>query len=386
MSLKCRHFYGLLTSLVLSLLLGCSKSAETTTSELTERPSPPAATSTVAGSPASPVMPAAPSQPSEPSPVLRTPQTKSSTADSSVGSTRGSPALPTSPAEIAQMLKSTGNWEAAHAAIREYAAKNPGAHAELATLAKRPDADTALLGAHGLAGLGTPEAAVELVAAIQGAAHGVGKRELSAALGTFNSPGTAQLFLGLLGTSEDREVLAGAEKALSNVADAPVVQDILQRYEASNSSTERENLLAALRHMQTASCVPALLDIVNQQKVISTTDPIGLAAVDTLGIIGNAVAVSNLFAHLTNVREGGSSPIYDAIGRVSNPESLPLIASVAYGQVPGISLYSRMAAVQALGNYNAQQAQPALNWLIENDPSAGIREAAAGALKRVTGQ
>jgi HEAT repeat protein len=69
-----------------------------------------------------------------------------------------------------------------------------------------------------------------------------------------------------------------------------------------------------------------------------------------------------------------------------NPESLPLLASVAYGQAPGASLYSRMAAVQALGNYNAQQVQPALNWLIQNDQNAGIREAATNALKRVSGR
>lgn len=284
------------------------------------------------------------------------------------------------------MLKSTGNRDAAHAAIREYAASHPAALAELSALAKSQDADIALLGAHGLAGLGTPEAAVELVASIQAAQPGAGRRELSAALGCFNSPATAQLFFGLLGTSEDREVLAGAEKALSNMADTPIIHEILQRYEASNSPGERDNLLAALRHMQTTNCVPALLDIVNQQKVISSTDPLGLAAVDTLGIIGSTVAVSNLFTHLANAREGGSSPIYDAIGRVSNPESLPMLASVAYGQVPGTSLHARMAAIQALGNYTAQQVQPALNWLIQNDPNAGIREAAANAFKRVTGQ
>lgn len=138
--------------------------------------------------------------------------------------------------------------------------------------------------------------------------------------------------------------------------------------------------------MQNPDCVEGLLAVLNQQRVISSTDPLGLATADTLGTIGNQVAVSNLFGHLWSLPEGASSPVFDSIGRVMNPESLPLLASVAYGQVAGASLYSRMAVVQALGNYNAQQVQPALNWLIQNDPNVGIREAAADALKRVTGQ
>ena len=353
MSQKPQPLEVFILALLLACLTGCSKKAETNTAEPAPSSSAPGkATATKATA----------------SPVPRP------------------PARPSSPAEIAQMLKSTGNKEAAYTAIREYARRNPSSFADLSALLRGGDADLALLGAHGLSALATPEAATDLIAVIRATQPGLSKRQLTETLASFANPQLSAFFLGVLGAAPEREVLSAAQRALANAADSALLHEVVQRYEASNSAPERENLVAAMRHMQNPNCVEGLLDILNQQRVVSSTDPLGLAAADTLGIIGSQAAVSNLFAHLWSLREGSSSPVFDSIGRVMNPESLPLLASVAYGQVPSASLYSRMAAVQALGNYNAQQVQPALNWLVQNDQNAGIREAATNALKRVSGR
>jgi HEAT repeat protein len=205
---------------------------------------------------------------------------------------------------------------------------------------------------------------------------------LSAALASLSNPDAANLFLGLMGSPQDRELAAAAQSALGNSANAAVLQEIVQRYQASSAADERDGLVAALRYSQSPQCVDALLAILNAQKVVSATEPLGLAAADTLGIIGTTNAVSPLFAYLGNLRPGDTSPVYDSIGRISNPEALPLITSIAYGQVPGSTLYSRMAAVQALGNYSSHLVSPALTWLAQNDPNAGIKDAAGAALQR----
>lgn len=294
-------------------------------------------------------------------------------------------AKPGSLAEVAQNLKSTGDRDAAYAAIKEYASKNPGSLAEMAAFLRSGDADFALLGARGLAALATPEAAAELIAAIQATTDARTRRELCGALSEFNSPASAELFLNFLGSSDDREITTALQRALGNSSNVEVLSEVLKRYHASNSATERDNLIAAIRQMQNPDIVEGLLAILNEQKVVSSTEPLSLAVADTLGIIGTPLAVSNLFQHLASLREGASSPVYDSIGRVSNPDTLPLLASVAYGQVAGMSLYARMAAVQALGNYSSELVSPALNWLMQNDPNSSIREAARGALQRVNG-
>jgi len=178
---------------------------------------------------------------------------------------------------------------------------------------------------------------------------------------------------------------AKVESASQRIADAKIASSPAEIAKMLKDTGDRETAYAAIRHMQNPDSVDGLLAILSDQKVISSTDPLGLATVDTLGIIGTPTAVSNLFLHLSSLREGATSPVYDSIGRVSNPEALPLIASVAYGQVAGSSLYARMAAVQALGNYSSNAVYPALNWLIQNDPNAGIREAAGQALGRAAG-
>lgn len=284
------------------------------------------------------------------------------------------------------MLKTTGDKQAALAAIRQFATNNPASFPDLLSLLKSGDPDLSTLGAEGLASLGTKEAATELISAIQNSQPGASKRQLSAALANFSNPDAAELFLGLMGSVQDRELAAAAQTALGNSANAAVLQEIAQRYQSSSNADERDSLIAALRHSQSPQCVDALLAILNAQKVVSSTEPLGLAVADTLGIIGTTNAVGPLFAYLGNLRPGDTSPVYDSIGRVSNPESLQLIASVAYGQVPGSTLYSRMAAVQALGNYSSNLVSPALTWLVQNDPSAGIKEAAGAALQRAAGR
>jgi HEAT repeat protein len=280
------------------------------------------------------------------------------------------------------MFKTTGDRQAAIAAIRQFATNAPASFPELSALLKTGDPDLAMLGAQGLASLGSKEAAAELISAVQNAQPGATKRQLSAALASLSNPDAANLFLGLMGSPQDRELAAAAQSALGNSANAAVLQEIVQRYQASSAADERDGLVAALRYSQSPQCVDALLAILNAQKVVSATEPLGLAAADTLGIIGTTNAVSPLFAYLGNLRPGDTSPVYDSIGRISNPEALPLITSIAYGQVPGSTLYSRMAAVQALGNYSSHLVSPALTWLAQNDPNAGIKDAAGAALQR----
>jgi HEAT repeat protein len=284
------------------------------------------------------------------------------------------------------MLKTTGDKQAALAAIRQYATNNPHSLGEMSALLKSTDSEIAILGAEGLAGLGTKEAAAELIAAIQEAQPGNTKRELVSALATFSNPQAAGLFMTLAGSSQDRELASAIQQALGNSASSTVLSEVVQRYQSTTSPEERDNLIAAIRHMQNPDCVEGLIAVLNEQKVVSSTEPLGLAAADTLGIIGSTNAVSYLFSQFNNLRPGDTSPVYDAIGRVSNPESLPLLASIASGQVAGSSLYARMSAVQALGNYNSTLVAPTLNWLIQNDSNAGIKEAARVALQNSAGR
>jgi HEAT repeat protein len=363
---KTQHCGLLLGGALLASLLGCSKDPEVGNSDPGGRAAPPsiAAASSATGTEA-PVNPPA--------------------EGPSVAAPEGMDAV-RSAAEIAQELKAGGDRDAAYAAIRTYARANPAAFTELSAWLHSGEADLVALGAQGLAALSTPEAAADVIGVFQATPPGLPRRELGSALAGFNNPALAGLLLDVLGASEDRELVFSCQQALAKAADTPLLNEVVRQYEASNSGKERENLAGAIRHMQNASCVEGLLGVLNQQRVISSIDPLGLAAVDTLGIIGNQVAVSNLFAYVSLQREGASGPVLEAIGRVMNAESLPLLASVAYGRGPGASRDSRVAAVTALGNFTPPQVEPVLNWLIQNESNPSIREEATKALRRVTGQ
>jgi len=292
---------------------------------------------------------------------------------------------PRSPAEMVVDFKTSGDKPAALAVIRQLATNNPSAFLELAQLLKANDPDASMLGAEGLASLGTKQAANELISAILNTPPGFSKRQLAAALANFASPEATDVFLSLMASPmQDRDLAAAVQAALGNSANSATLQQVVHRFQASNSPAERDNLVAAIRHSQNPQCVDALMAILDSQQVVSTTEPLGLAAADTLAIIGTTNAVSRLFTYLNNLTPGDTSPVYDSLGRVSNPDALQLLATTAHGQAPGSSLYSRLAAVQALGNYSSNFVGPALNWLLQNDPNATIKEAATTALQRAT--
>lgn len=203
------------------------------------------------------------------------------------------------------------------------------------------------------------------------------REELDAALTNLNLQQLTGWFLDMLASRQDPELLVLVQQGLARVGDTTLVNELARRYEAATSDIERENLADALRHQQNAHCVPGLVAILNRRPVASGADPLGLAAADTLGIIGDPVAVSHLLAHLWTLPEGMRSPLFESIGRVSNPESLPLLASVASGQISGATLYSRLAALQALSNFGSEQVAPILSRLMREDPDSSIRAAAA---------
>ena len=362
----------------LVLGLGCSKQPDDSPVKSAKTPRVATPTSVV-------------SRPPDPLVVTATPSTEATTRDplpatKTINGDTAPANTPHSPSEIAQIFKTTGDKQAALAAIRQYAVNNPTSLGEMTALLKSSDQDIAMLGAEGLASLGTKEAVAQLIGVIQAAQPGNFKRQLTSALANFNNPDSANLFLTLIASCQDRELGAAIQRALGNSANGPVLNEVVQRFQATKSAEERGNLIAAIRQMQNPSCVEGLIAILNEQKVVSSFDSLGLAAADTLGIIGCTNAVNYLFAQLNNVRPGDTSPVYDAIGRVSNPESLPLLASIAYSQVAGSTLYARTSAVQALGNYNSTLVATTLNWLIQNDTSAGIKEAARVALQKSAGR
>lgn len=255
---------------------------------------------------------------------------------------------------------------------------------EGAAVLQNGDASLAALEAESPAVPATPETAADLITRIQTTPSGRARRQFSSALASVNNRALATLFLDVLATSQERDIVFPVLRALANSADTPLLNQVVQRYQGSNSMTERQNLVDAIRHMQNAACVEGLLAIIDQQRVLSSVDPLVLAAVDTLGAIGSQEALSPLFTRLQSERDEASSLLLDAIGRVHNPGSLPFLTSVANGQMPSPRLNSRLAAIQALGNFNDDEVQRALSSLSQNDPNPEVRAAAARATARVT--
>ena len=276
--------------------------------------------------------------------------------------------------EILSAYEASGNRDAAMAQIRQLLADRPEMMADLAQAASRGNRDQQLLLAEGLAAVGTETAIQELMRLIQAASSGDARTDLVEAMAKATNTESAAFLLDTLLATSDEDLMQAAQRALGNMCDQSLFGEMVARYVHSQSEGERDNLLGAIRYISDPAAVPYLAELAALPNT-DFDDPLALAVVDTLGIIGTPEAVQALFDLLAAVPTGQSLPILDSIERVSNPDSFDLLGQVARGR-QSASIEARLAAMDALARLMSPPVEALLRELLRSDVQEIRAEAA----------
>lgn len=204
------------------------------------------------------------------------------------------------------------------------------------------------------------------------------KMQLAHEVSAIRDRAAAPVLLGWATITPDRALLRSALAALGTLADAELIADIQRRYAAAFREDDRYRLGQVLRHITNPQAAPALISLAEDD-----TAPLQLttAATEALATIGTPAAVSVLLGKLETAPPDDTGRLATALSRIDNAGALPALQYAAIGNKDASSERTRVAAIQALGNFHDAPTREILQRL-SGEPSAAIREAARGVLDR----
>lgn len=177
----------------------------------------------------------------------------------------------------------------------------------------------------------------------------------------------------------DRAVLRASLTALGRLGDAAMIEDIEKRYAATRLYDERYRLAKVIRNITSPEAAPALMELARRS---DAPGELVIAATDALASVGTPPAVSLLLQKLESDQGDNSARLATAIARIDRAEALSTLQYAARGNKDAPSIRTRVAAIQALANFNDDQTRALLTQL-RTDTTEEVRTAATAALSQV---
>jgi hypothetical protein len=284
--------------------------------------------------------------------------------------------------QLVEYLRKTGDFEGATRKLAEFAS-NGQVDIEDLTKALSPDdsEDVVMFVTMGLADIGTEKAVSSLFSVFESMPENSDiKRDVGEIIVSVTNTVCKKLMIDTMLSVTNPEASDIAQRALANMADKDVILALLDGYLGAVQETQKELFADTVRHMRNPELVPALKYIVDGEKD-GSFDMIGLAACDTLGIIGTREATACLMeSYKTLSDESTLSAVYAAITKISNAESLDILL----GSARDVNMASkvRLASIVALRNYDYGLVGEPLQEILSNAQDAAIREEARKSLEK----
>ena len=253
-------------------------------------------------------------------------------------------------AGLGSYLATGGDPALAAEKLRQFAAQGDAVIPDFKALLADPTPAVARLGAEGLASIGTPAALQELVAYLQALApEDEQRRELASVLAeTARNAESVPYWNALLEKADLAEdVRDAAVSALAHSLNANDLTELGNRYAASQDETARQAWADVVRQVEGAEQVPQLITLAGDPGAAAASDPLVLAAWDTLATIGAPQGVSKLLAWTDQVNGAAAPALAHAISMVRNPASLAILQQASSSGSPR----QQAAAARALENF-----------------------------------
>ncbi len=288
------------------------------------------------------------------------------------------------PKQLLDYLRKTGDYDGAVKKLKELIGRGRESAIEEITKELSPQDSEDVLMFVGLmfADIGTAKAMNSLFSVFDILPENSdAKRDMGEIIATVTNTDCKLLMVEKMLSSADTDTSDIAQRALANMANRDVMLALLDGYLNAPNPRERELFADTVRHMRQPEMVPALKYIVDGERN-GDLDTIGLAACDTLGIIGTREATECLiqsYVGLTN--PATASAVCAAVQKVYNPESLSLILETARDSAVPEAL--RLASISALRNYDYGLVGEVLQEMANNSREVQIRQAAGRSLEHV---
>lgn len=204
--------------------------------------------------------------------------------------------------------------------------------------------------AEALARIGTPLATSTLLDTLAQVKEGLYKEELGKRVAGIGNHDSWPVLLDNILNTSDATVLRAAGDSLSRMADTPVIDEMLARFDGATSERDMERITQIISNIRSSKATDSLISLAGD--VASTPqDPLAKAAVEGLGKIGDPQAISYLMRKLEAAPPGEGGYLVNTISQVKEPQAYDALLYAAAGNKEVSAENGRTAAIYALGNY-----------------------------------
>ncbi len=239
-----------------------------------------------------------------------------------------------------------------------------------------------LWAAEALARIGTPTAAAALLDTVAETEDGSYKEELSRRIAGISNHDSWPLLLDTMTQTSDPTIARATLASLSKMADTPVLDEIIARYETAATEAEMEQLAQLVRNIQSSQAAEALLSLAGDVKS-TPQDSLQQAAIEALAKVADTQSVSYLLQRLEASAPGEGMDVYNAITQIDSPQAQSQLLYAAAGNKEVSAEYGRTAAIEALRNYPSQETCALLERIIAQDSNAKVVTAASRTLDAI---
>lgn len=242
--------------------------------------------------------------------------------------------------------------------------------------------ETALWAAEALARIGTPTATAALFDTLSQIKDSAYKEQIAKAASNISNHDSWPLLLDTLQSTRDATVQRAASSALAKMADTPILDEIIARYDAALTEEEAARLAQLVSQISSPQASASLRALAGD---VSTApmDSLQQAAIDALANIGDSQSVDYLLGKLEAAPPGEGGSLFSTITQISAPEAQSALSYAAAGSKSVSAEQGRTAAIYALENYPSAETCSLLEQIVATEDNAAVVTAALRTLDNI---
>jgi HEAT repeat protein len=242
--------------------------------------------------------------------------------------------------------------------------------------------ETAVWAAEALARIGTPTATAALFDTLAQIKDGPYKEQIAKTASNISNHDSWPLLLDTLQDAKDATVQRAAGASLSRMADTPVMDEIIARYDAAVTEEEAAQLAQLVSSISSPKAGESLRTLAGDI-ASAPADSLQQAAIDALANVGDAPSVNYLLSKLEAAPPGEGGALFSTIAQISAPQAQSALLYAAAGSKGVSAEQGRTAAIYALENYPSAETCSLLEQIVATEDNAAVISAALRTLENI---
>lgn len=266
--------------------------------------------------------------------------------------------------------------------MRDLVAMGDDAVIPLSEIVSSGKDETALWAADALARIGTPAATTALLDTLEYTKDGSYKEQLAKRASNISNHDSWPVLLDAVQDSKDATVQRAASASLSGMADAPVVDEIVARYDAALTEEDAARLARLVSNIDSPKASDSLRALAGDVASVPQ-DSLQQAAIDALAKIGDPQSVSYLLQKLEASPPGEGSYVFNTVTTIDQPQAHTALLYAAAGNKEVSAEHGRTAAIYALENFPSEETYRLLEQIVAAEDNTAVATAALRTLENI---